>query len=192
MTKKEKIKLLIVTTKSSAAIEEGFRALIDAMPNVIPGLEKVKKEFADKFDKLWEVGVEDMVTLYDQLISEEAIDAAVAFYSSAGGQELLAAAPKIDKGLMELGRRRTATLSKELIESLLALDLSEDQMEDLGFIKVAPEELEALQNYMATPEAEQPPKINIDVDPTEITESDLDNLGKWLDEQQPGDMNTSE
>ena len=139
MNKSEKIKILLQCTHNMSALEEGFKSLLNAMPNHgIPELENIKIKFLSKFAELFENSLKEQATLFDANLSEEAIDAAITFFSSEAGQEIIKAMPAINEHLMSLSSTLSATLTKELITDILELDLSDEEMTAMGFHKIDP------------------------------------------------------
>ncbi len=139
MTKREKIKILLKATQDANEIETGFKELIESLPDdLLPGLKEIKAKFIDRFDGIYAAALEDQIDLYDKLISEQAIDASVAFYASPEGQELIKAMPAVNKGLSDSLFNMNTKLAQEMLQELIQLDLPDDVMSGMGFIKMDP------------------------------------------------------
>ncbi len=137
MNKKEKIKLLLQMTNMGRSIERGFRTLVEDMPDdLFPQLGEIKKRFLAKFDEIYEESLGKQVELFDSLLSETAVDGSLAFYGSPAGLEVIDSLPKINEGLSELSGELAASMAKDLIEELLKLEPSDEQMESMGFVKL--------------------------------------------------------
>lgn len=141
MTKREKIKILLKATQDAHEIETGFKELIDSLPDdLLPGLHEIKKKFVARFDEIYASAIEAQIDLYDKLISEPAIDASVAFYASPEGQELIKAIPAVNKGLSDSLFNMNTKIAQEMLQELLQLDLPDDVMSGMGFVKMNPGE----------------------------------------------------
>lgn len=127
--------MLLTYTSVAGSVTEDFRKHVHAM--VIygdPAVAAAKKamildNFAAKLDKF----IDAQVEIYDRLLSEDALDAAIAFYTSEAGAEIVAQMPKINDEVATL----TENLSKATMADLLTLtsddepfDLDEDDDED--------------------------------------------------------------
>ena len=125
MDKADKIKLLIEFTSVSTDLQSAFKTKVDELP--IYGEEedilKLKDKVLDKINKKYEQFTEKQVSVYDKLLSEEALDASIEFYTSETGQEILAAMPKINEALTKLGME----LSKQIMSELSDLIDSKDE-----------------------------------------------------------------
>jgi hypothetical protein len=125
MDKADKIKLLIEFTSISTDLQSAFRTKVDELP--IYGEEedilRLKDRVLDKINKKYEQFTEKQVSVYDKLLSEEALDASIEFYTSETGQEILAAMPKIYEALTKLG----IELSKQIMSELSDLIDSKDE-----------------------------------------------------------------
>jgi hypothetical protein len=125
MDKADKIKLLIEFTSVSTDLQSAFRTKVDELP--IYGEEedilRLKDRVLDKINKKYEQFTEKQVSVYDKLLSEEALDASIEFYTSETGQEILAAMPKINEALTKLG----IELSKQIMSELSDLIDSKDE-----------------------------------------------------------------
>lgn len=118
--------------------ESGFKNLIGSLPDdKIPRLGKVKRKFIKRFDEITTDTLNKQIELYDKLLSEDAIDASIHFYSTKEGQEIVAALPKINEGLSKLTFEFTNTLAKEFITELLELEPTEEEMAQIGFTKLS-------------------------------------------------------
>lgn len=196
MTKREKIKVFLAATQNSTVIERGFKTILEQIPDdLLPGMPELKQKYIAKFDEISANALEDQVTLYDTVMSEAAIDKAIDFYGSKEGQEVIAAGPKINQGLMELAGKATGALTKELFQDLMKLELSEEEMESIGFVRVDMDELEEMIESL-NPEAvtmvdpdgittydpknKPKPQKPIKTDDDEVSESDFDKLKDWL------------
>ncbi|HUB30055.1 MAG TPA: DUF2059 domain-containing protein [Terracidiphilus sp.] len=121
-----------------AMIETQMRAQIRAMSaEMSPGskttadqraaVERLLHKYVDKAERLYPVDemIDDASGLYRKYLSREDVDALIAFYSSAAGQHLLDAQPKIAQEYMPLvmqrTQERTKTLTAEMMKDLAAL-----------------------------------------------------------------------
>ncbi len=137
MEKREKIKLLLQLTNMGRNVELGFRSLIEGMrDDTLPELKEIKEKFLTRFDAIFAEVIPKQVELFDSLLSEAAIDASIAFYSSPAGQEVVKTLPQINEGLSDLSMDLSASMAQELITELLKLEPSDDQMESMGFVKL--------------------------------------------------------
>jgi uncharacterized protein len=90
-------------------------------------MDRLLHKYVDKAESLYPVDemIDDASGLYGKYLSREDVDALIAFYSSAAGQHLLDAQPKIAQEYMPLVMRRTQertkTLTAEMMKDLAAL-----------------------------------------------------------------------
>lgn len=113
MTKIDKIKTLInlANTKDSAFI---------AMKNKLTSLDLLDEEKVEELsiecDKLLERYEAAAVKIYDRWLSEEAVDAAIAFYSSSIGAEVINNMPHIVQELTDSSMKMMTALFKKVVE----------------------------------------------------------------------------
>ncbi len=137
MTKREKIILLLKSTSINREAESSFKNLIRKLPiEKLPKLRKLQEKFLSRFEQLTNNTFESQVELYDRLLSEDAIDASNAFYSSIEGQEIISKLPQLNEELGKLSLDFTAKLAKEFISDLLELAPSEEELALIGFTKI--------------------------------------------------------
>ena len=171
-------------------MEKGFKEMINAIPgDLIPGLEQIKQKFISKFAEISNSALDQQVDLYDQLFSEEVIDASTAFFASPEGQQIIAALPKLAQGMADQCSATVNKLMQEMIKDLIDMDLTEEQMESMGFFKIPTDEIEGFLSELlpkrAPIEDETPPsKPSIKVE-EDVTAESLDEFAKrWLDKKE--------
>jgi hypothetical protein len=199
MTKLEKIKLIIESAQGGFNIEESFINLITTLPdNEIPVLKKLKERYLNNLDELFKESREALVAMYDKFLSEEAIDAAIAFFATPEGAQFLAAMPKINDALTEHSSKYTMLLTQKVLQDLFDAELSEDDLKRLGIVKIGtgplgtvgdtipPELIDLLMgtinDAVNSTEPEEPKQRPIKVDNSdEVTEDDFAKFAeKWL------------
>lgn len=127
MNKTDKIKLLIEFTSISTDLQNSFKSKVDEL-NIYgedEDVERLKQTFLTKINEKYDQFIGKQVGVYDKLLSEEALDASIEFYTSEAGQEVLAAMPKINQALTVLG----VQLGKEIMEELSNLIDSQDEQD---------------------------------------------------------------
>ena len=175
MTKREKIIILLKSTSSNRETEADFKDLIRNLPvDRMPKLKKIQEKYMSRFDELCEQTFNGQVDLYDELLSEEAIDASNLFYSSIEGQEVVSKLPKLNAGLSRLSLDFTAKLAKELITDLLKLAPTEEEMTMMGFTKISSDMAEIFGE-------------DIDEDDDDDDEDDVDKVDVDDDDDDDGD-----
>jgi uncharacterized protein len=93
-------------------------------------MDSLVQKYVDKAVNLYPVEemIDDMTSLYQEHLTREDLDAMIEFYSSAAGQHLLDAQPKIAQEYMPLVMKRTAertkTLTAEMMKDMAALKQS--------------------------------------------------------------------
>lgn len=138
MTKRDKIILLLKTVSINREMDSGFKELIKRLPvDKLPKLKKLQDKFITRFDQLTKETFEGQIALYDQLLSEDAIDASNHFYSTIEGQEIVSKIPALNEGLSELTFNFMSKLAKEFINDLLKLAPTEEEMTLIGFTKIS-------------------------------------------------------
>lgn len=116
----------------------GFKDLVTSLPDdKNPRLGPIKKKFIRRFDEVSFTTAEKQIDLYDKLLSEDAIDATIHFYSTREGQEIVKNLPKINEGLSKISFEFVSQLAKEFITELLELEPSEEEMAQMGFTKLS-------------------------------------------------------
>lgn len=208
MTKREKIRVLLTLTQNSEVVDQGYRKLIMSMPeNLIPNFSVIKQKLIARFDSLMEKVMQDQVDAHDKFLSEAAIDGAIEYYLGPAGKEILAARPKIDEELVKKCSYTTAELSKEIIDEILSLGCSEDDlntiMKGMGFVRVDPDSImesmgPLLENILGNVDFEddgpefptsteepKPKKTPIEVDDKFVSEDEFDKFSRdWLDKNE--------
>lgn len=170
MTKEDKVRLLLQSTSISKSRENGLKELLKSIPDhEIPKLSTLKQTFLNKFETVVAETFEKQVQLYSELLSEDAIDASLHFYSTAEGREIIEKLPQINKKLSEVSYDFTTRLAKDFFEALMTLGVTDEEMMAIGFHKVEGD----LEEFIKNGEMEQ--KNNDDritIEPSESEEFD--------------------
>lgn len=138
MNKRDKIKLMLQSTNMMRSSANGFKDLVNSLPDdKNPKLGPIKRKFLRRFDEVAQTTTEKQIDLYDRLLSEDAIDATIHFYSTREGQEIVKNLPKINEGLSKISFDFVSQLAKEFITELLELEPTEEEMVQMGFTKLS-------------------------------------------------------
>jgi len=120
MTKIEKIKLLLLLTNVSNQTEELFRKKVESTP--IDDLDdeeaqELKDKVLSDFTVNYESFMDEQAAVYDELMSEEAVEASIKFYTSSTGAEIIRIMPEINTRVANL----SAKLAKKTMQSFMEL-----------------------------------------------------------------------
>lgn len=82
----------------SGVTTEGFRKKVDQLPlaGTEEEVEKTKAELVYRFGELYDDFNEKQIEVYAKYLSDEAIEGAINFYTSAAGEEIIRQLPKIN------------------------------------------------------------------------------------------------
>lgn len=156
----------------------GFKDLVNSLPDdKNPRLGPIKKKFIRRFDEVSSTTAEKQIDLYDKLLSEDAIDATIHFYSTREGQEIVKNLPKINEGLSKISFEFVSQLAKEFITELLELEPSEEEMAQMGFTKLSAD-LEELDEDDEDDDEEENDKIVPKDNPDDIDSEEFDRFFK--------------
>ena len=114
MTKREKIKLLLRLNKASFDFVNMSRP--ELMPDALkddPFMIEFRAFYLSKIKEKEPELIEAQIDIYDNNISEEALDAAIQYYQTPGGAEFASKTNQINLALAEL----SATVSNDIIEA---------------------------------------------------------------------------
>jgi hypothetical protein len=137
-TKQEKIKLLLTSMNLNSTAESVLGSVLNKLPPPPPEFQAEFKKFkeivAKTFSEIYAEYAESQINIYSENLSEAAIDASIAFHSTALGQEIIDAMPEINKRLAEHSMGLTRTLLERLQSSgfLKEMGLPDDFMDDNG------------------------------------------------------------
>jgi hypothetical protein len=162
ISKRDKIRLMLKINKSNPADAiEGFLippanaegGIVDQehYDRMRKKVSRINRELSAKF-------LDKQIDIYDSILSEEAVDAAIAFYSSPAGVEMSDKMGEIDRQLSALGMAMANELRAMLVKEL--------QEENPGFM------VESDFSEMG-----QPPTVN-PIDQEEKAEQDMDDFMK--------------
>lgn len=118
MTKKEKIKLLMNFLGAEQQTRDDFYNKVNQME--LPGSEEDQKEMRkailERFESHFQKYVEQQVALHDKHLSEQAVDASIAFYTSPEGEEIASASVKINNEGEQLALKFTQLVYKDIVD----------------------------------------------------------------------------
>lgn len=117
MTKEDKIKLLLTSTKMDSNFLQMFKSWIERMPMLGTMPEDFKKVLYTAFENANEQLLAKQIAVYLKWLSEEAIDSAIAFYGTPAGQEVINNMPHINEDMGKIGQEIGLLIVQELEKS---------------------------------------------------------------------------
>ena len=130
MTKREKVQLLIQYTNVQSQIEADFKKKVNMLelPHPPEQAEVIRQAILARFYSRFAAFLESQIDSYDKFLSDPAVDASIAFYTSDVGEEIIRQMPKIYE---EIDKYRF-TMSKAMFQDMMNIldEYHDDKYED--------------------------------------------------------------
>ena len=134
MTKRDKINLLLKSTNVGGSAQQMFQQIVGKFPDENdPMLMAFKEKIVEKFTAIQDEYVAQQIAIYEKWLTEEAIDASIAFYSSPGGQSVVNSMPHINAALLSLGMKVSEDILKELQQEGILPEFGGDDPGEFGY-----------------------------------------------------------
>jgi hypothetical protein len=182
MNKLQKLKLLLTgPLNSSNEMHASFMNFIRSLPHEIRGIPTLKEDYEREFDLMLDELIERQATIFDRILSEDAVDAIVAFVATPAGEEVIKVLPLLSLGTQKLEVLTAVQWKKGLVEKFVGLGLNEEEMKAVGCTIIYPDQAtQILNNLTSEVIVEETVKQPKEVLP-DVTQEDYDSFAsRWL------------
>lgn len=117
--------MLLAFTNMGNTAQEKFRQQVEQIQG--EDSDEVKAEILEKFEEVYEKHTASIANIYEKYLTEETVDASIAFYTSLAGEETIKALPAINEAVMNL----SITFSNAIVGILMSSYRPDNEF-DLG------------------------------------------------------------
>jgi hypothetical protein len=117
MDKRDKVGLLISFINPAEEVTKVMKRKIDLFRSTDEGFEEAKAEVLANIKERYDEYIERQIDVYSEMLSDESIDASIAFYTSPQGQEIVSKLPKVNDRLSEF----TSILAMQVMQAMTPL-----------------------------------------------------------------------